>query len=415
MENDLMDIFEPEKNGVEQALKALEEAAFPPEPEPGSETENEQGQEIETEAAEEDVSVEKEPAEEETVPGEEKTEDEPASDDEEAEEETVSGEEPVADETCEPEPEMAESDGIKSKLQLILSRIRTLAEQDRRFTIAVAAAAAVLVVLLIAAALLPGKDGEDVVQEEPAATESVEDNVTTLYITRVEKPGAPEKEYVPVAGTEVVEKTPLFWGIDVSEHQQEIDWKTVSSAGVDFAMIRAGYRGYTEGQIYADEYFKTNMREAHKAGVDVGVYFFSQATSVEEAVEEAKFVLELIKVWDITYPVVFDWEFIENSTARTYSMTAKEVTDCAMAFCETIAYAGYTPMIYFGQNASIEHFDLERLMVFDFWLADYTDTPVFPYDFQMWQYTSNGQVAGIDGDVDVNYCFSEYKTTEASQ
>ena len=157
-------------------------------------------------------------------------------------------------------------------------------------------------------------------------------------------------------------------------------------------------------RVYADEYFKANMRGAINAGLDVGVYFFSQAVSVEEAVEEAKFVLKKLKGWDVTYPVVFDWEFIENTSARTYYMTAEEVTDCAMAFCETVAYAGYTPMLYFGQNASIENFDLERLRVFDFWLADYTDSPMFPYDFQMWQYTSTGSVDGITGDVDVNYC-----------
>ena len=418
MEHDLMDIFEPENDEVEQAIKALEEAAFSVKPEEekqveipkeeSAEQETEQPGEMEQED-EEANPEEKEESSAEPEPETEKPESEP--------EEESEPESPEPEEDAEPESEETAATVEKTKLQLVLGRIRTLAETDKKFTAAVVAALAILAVLVIAIALLPGKQGGDTVsgQEMQVSEEAMEDTAPTLYITRIDKPGAPEKEYVPVAGTEVVEKTPLFWGIDVSEHQQEIDWQTVSSTGVDFAMIRAGYRGYTEGQVYADEYFKANMRGALNAGLDVGVYFFSQATSVEEAVDEAKFVLKMVKGWDITYPIVFDWEFIENSTARTYSMTAEEVTDCAMAFCEAIAYAGYTPMIYFGQNTSITHFDLERLMVFDFWLADYTDTPVFPFDFQMWQYTSSGSIDGIVGDVDVNYCFTEYKTTEASQ
>lgn len=421
MEHDLRDIFETENSEVEQALKALEEAAFPPEPE---EEQQEAAPEVESEELPEEESAEPEAEEPEDTEEESEVEPEPeeeASDDQEPEAQEA---EPESEETeeCEPESEQ-EAEPVQEPVKNtaaandIIARIRSIAAKNGWFTIAVSAAALILAVMVIIMALLPDRRAEETPEDDAQTTQSAqeESQQPTLYITRIDKPGAPEKEYVPVAGTEVVEKTPLYWGVDVSEHQQEIDWQSVASAGADFAMIRAGYRGYTEGQVYADEYFKANMRGALKAGLDVGVYFFSQAVTVEEAVEEAKFVLQMLKGWELTYPIVYDWEFIENTSARTYNMTAEEVTDCAMAFCETIAYAGYTPMLYFGQNASIEHFDLERLRVFDFWLADYTDSPVFPYDFQMWQYSSSGSVDGIAGNVDVNYCFEDYDTTEANQ
>lgn len=428
MEHDLLDIFEPENSEVEQALKALEAAAFPEENLPEA-TEPEQEEESIEEVNEE--NSEEAPEEiSESEPDPDGTEEESGSIDPEPESnpepeqeltEQAEDEEPCEETSDDAEDEKADEEPSEPKPPAVQSKAKPLAAKNRPgwFTIAVSAAAVILALMVIAMAILPDRRGGNTVSEESVRTsEEVAEEQSaapTLYITRIDMPGAPEKEYVPSTDSEVVEKTPLFWGVDVSEHQQEIDWQTVSYTGADFAMIRAGYRGYTEGQIYADEYFEKNVSGAIKAGLDVGVYFFSQAVTVEEAVEEARFVLELVKEYKITYPIVYDWEFIENSSARTYSMSAKEVTDCAMAFCETVAYAGYTPMIYFGQNASVENFDLERLRVFDFWLADYTDTPVFPYDFQMWQYTSRGSIDGISGEVDVNYCFTEYKDTEASQ
>lgn len=425
MELDHKDIFEVETSEVDRALQALEAAAFPPEPETPAPVGEESVSEPVADTEEEN-ETEQETAEQSVLPPEEASEEETADEeDTEPAEEALQGskqtecendkDDPDADEPAQHEAAADEKPSPVQKLRTKVGRARRLAAKDKSFTIQLIAAVLLLTVLLVTAFSLPER--EDSEPEEITFSEMVreESDSKTLYITRIEKPGAPEKEYVPVAGTEVVEKSPLYWGVDVSEHQKEIDWETVAQTGMDFAMVRAGYRGYTEGQIYADEYFKANMRGAENAGLDVGVYFFSQATTVDEAVEEAKFVLEMLKGWNVTYPVVYDWEFIENSVARTYYMTARQVTDCAMAFCETIAYAGYTPMLYFGQNASTQNFDLERLRVFDFWLADYSDSPMFPFDFQMWQYTSSGRINGIDGDVDVNYCFTEYNTTEASQ
>ena len=130
-------------------------------------------------------------------------------------------------------------------------------------------------------------------------------------------------------------------GIDVSEHQWGIDWEKVGKSDVDFAYIRLGYRGYTEGGIFEDPYFKDNMKGALSNGLQAGVYFFSQAISVEEAVEEANYVLERIKTYNITLPVVFDWEKLDDVPARTYGLGSDVLTDCALAFCQTIEAAGY--------------------------------------------------------------------------
>ncbi len=139
-------------------------------------------------------------------------------------------------------------------------------------------------------------------------------------------------------------------GIDVSVYQGEIDWQAVAGSGIDFAMIRVGYRGYSQGTLQMDERFQANMEGALEAGLDVGVYFFSQATTVAEAEEEADFVLEAIRSYPVRYPVVFDWEYITTGQARTEGMDGQGITQCAAAFCELVSVAGYTPMVYFNQD-----------------------------------------------------------------
>lgn len=199
-------------------------------------------------------------------------------------------------------------------------------------------------------------------------------------------------------------------GVDVSSYQQKIDWERVAGAGVQFAMLRAGYRGYTEGGLFEDEYFRQNAEQALAAGLEVGVYFFSQAVSEEEAEEEGRFVLELIKGYDITYPVVFDWERQYGETSRTENVDGGTMTACAVAFCEVIEEAGYLPMVYFNPAMGYDELDLERLMEWPFWLAHYTEGwefTGFKYDFAMWQYTEDGQVAGIEGEVDLNLCLTD--------
>ncbi|MGN0613285.1 MAG: glycoside hydrolase family 25 protein [Porcipelethomonas sp.] len=197
-------------------------------------------------------------------------------------------------------------------------------------------------------------------------------------------------------------------GVDVSVHQNDIDWELVRQSGIDFAMIRLGYRGYGTGGMELDEKFEENVRGARAAGLDAGVYFFSQAITAEEAVEEANLVIDSIKDLDVNYPVVFDWEIITEDSARTDNVPVDTLTDSCVAFCETIKNAGYTPMIYQNKRTSIFKLDLNRLNDYDFWLAEYNDEPSYYYDFDMWQYSSSGKVPGIKGNVDMNISFKDY-------
>ncbi len=197
-------------------------------------------------------------------------------------------------------------------------------------------------------------------------------------------------------------------GIDVSRHQGTIDWKRVAGDQIAYAFIRAGFRGSTEGKIMEDEYFEDNIEGALDHDIDVGVYFYTQAITEEEAVEEAEFVLDLLEPYDVTYPVVFDLEEVTGDAARTDNMTREEHTKAAIAFCETIKKAGYTPMIYGNLKTFMIMLDMEQIEEYDKWFA-YYDAPVyFPYEFAIWQYTSKGSVEGVGSDVDLNVCMKDY-------
>lgn len=229
------------------------------------------------------------------------------------------------------------------------------------------------------------------------------------------EPTVPENSYDPAGFYEEggfkrykSEDTLASVGVDVSSHQQEIDWELVAANGVEFAMIRVGYRGYTEGEIQPDEYFVQNIEGARAAGLDVGVYFFSQALDEQEAIDEANYVLEQIKPYSLSYPVIFDWEDIE-ADARTDGMDSVQLTKNAIAFCDTIEQAGYRAGVYFNQRFGYEEFDLESLQDYVFWLAEYNDTPSFSFHFQIWQYCNDGRVDGIKTDVDLNLAFLRAK------
>lgn len=203
-------------------------------------------------------------------------------------------------------------------------------------------------------------------------------------------------------------ETVSLLGIDVSSYQGAVNWKRVKAAGVDYAMIRVGYRGYGTGSIRLDDRYEANISGAIAAGIPVGVYFYSQAVSVEEAEEEAAFVLEKLRGYDVAYPVVFDMEEIEQDDARTDALTKPERTDITIAFCEKIKAAGYTPMVYGNIRWMILHLELERLEAYDKWFAQYFKQPFFPYAFSMWQYTARGQIDGIEGPVDLNLGLVDY-------
>lgn len=205
-------------------------------------------------------------------------------------------------------------------------------------------------------------------------------------------------------------------GIDVSEHQLDIDWQQVAGAGIDYAYIRVGRRGYTEGGLFEDPYFKANVQGAQAAGLKVGVYMFSQAITVQEAIEEARFVLERISDYNITLPVVFDWEKIESGDARTAGLTMEGRTDCAVAFCETVKNAGYVPCIYFNRNLGYYGYDLTRLTGYEFWFAlPESGFPNFYYAADMWQYSFTESVPGIGVETDMNLWFIPKETDVAEQ
>ena len=171
-------------------------------------------------------------------------------------------------------------------------------------------------------------------------------------------------------------------------------------------MIRLGSRGYETGEIYPDDWAQKYYDGAKAAGLQVGAYFFSQAVSVEEAAEEARFALDAIKNWELEMPVVFDWEYV-GSEARTGNMDPRTLTDCTRAFCRMIRRAGYTPMVYFNLSQSQNLLYMEELTEFDWWLARYDENMDFAYRVDMWQYTNQGTVPGITGNVDLNLWFPE--------
>ena len=194
-------------------------------------------------------------------------------------------------------------------------------------------------------------------------------------------------------------------GIDVSEHQGKIDWKKVAADGVDFVIIRLGYRGSTAGGLYLDEYYEANISGALAAGLGVGVYFYSQAVDPREAAEEAAFVLEHLAGYDVTFPVVFDWEVVGGSAARTYSVSRRTLVECARTFCEAVKAEGYDPMIYFTRYLGYRKYILRNLTDYGFWYAEYEPRPRIAFDFDMWQYSETGSVSGVDGSVDLNILY----------
>lgn len=223
----------------------------------------------------------------------------------------------------------------------------------------------------------------------------------------------------PVTGWQVIQGKKYYFdskgvlsskvGIDVSYAQGNIDWKKVKASGVDYVMIRVGYRGYTQGGLYLDSDFVKNIEGATAAGLDCGVYFYSQAITVEEAILEADFVLKAIKGYKLTYPIAFDTEYVSDPAARTHGLTDKQRTDFAIAFCERIKKNGYYPTIYASKSWFLDEMEFSRINgKFDIWLAHYIEQTNFPYTYQMWQYTDSGKVTGISGSVDLDISLFDY-------
>ena len=194
-------------------------------------------------------------------------------------------------------------------------------------------------------------------------------------------------------------------GIDVSKYQGDIDWDKVAASGVKYVMIRLGLRGYETGKLVLDENFEDNIEGALDAGLEVGVYFFTQAITESEAREEAEFVCKALEPYDITYPIALDVEDLYNDKARSYNQTAESRTACAKAFADYVKNNGYTAVIYGNLTTFSRLLNLNDLAGYDKWLAYYESNIYFPYEIAMWQYSDKGHVDGIDGDVDLNISF----------
>ncbi|MBQ8231503.1 MAG: Ig-like domain-containing protein [Lachnospiraceae bacterium] len=194
-------------------------------------------------------------------------------------------------------------------------------------------------------------------------------------------------------------------GIDVSKWNGNIDWNAVKNSGIEYVIIRCGYRGSSQGALIEDPKYKTNIQGAINAGLKVGVYFFTQAISEAEAVEEASMVLELVKNYKISYPVFLD---VEASGGRADSIDKATRTAVCKAFCQTIQSGGYKAGVYANRNWLTEKIDASALGSYKIWLAQYADKPTYSGRYDIWQYQSTGKVSGINGDVDMNWSYLGY-------
>ena len=231
----------------------------------------------------------------------------------------------------------------------------------------------------------------------------VEKEDTEVKEARQEADGTENTEFA--ASGENVKK-----GIDVSKWNETIDWEAVKEDGVEFAIIRCGYRGSLSGSLILDPMYEQNIRGAIDADIPVGVYFFTQAVNEVEAVEEASMVISLIRQYDVDYPVFLDSESA-GGNGRADDLNAEDRTRIHKAFLETIANAGYATGIYASANWLNERVDMTELSDYHTWLAEYAEVPSYDGYYHMWQYTSKGSIDGISTNVDLNLCYMNIDTS----
>ena len=283
-----------------------------------------------------------------------------------------------------------------------------------------------------------GKNSEESEQVQDTESQEIESETESeSEIVEKEDPQSSvggnmtNQEGASVDISQVVDKVPsnetqeITLGIDVARYQGTIDWKKVAESGVDFAMIRVGYRELVTGKIVADSNAKYNMQEATKYGIKIGAYFFSTAVSKEEAIEEANWVADYIAKYQITYPVVYNCEGYEDTENRQYTLTKTQRTDYAIAFLNRISERGYTPMFYASKNEmeNDAKWETSRLAKkYKIWVAQYPATPYpqtekssYTGKHDMWQYTNKGTVPGISKPVDMNVAYFSYKEVQGPQ
>lgn len=266
------------------------------------------------------------------------------------------------------------------------------------------------------------KEPEEVKPEEGAENAGAEDPQTDSMST---DQGTEVDVAELLSSGSVTQTDQVTVGIDVARYQGTIDWAQVAASGIDFAMVRVGYRADTSREICADTNAKYNMQEAQKNGIKVGVYFFSTATTAEEAKAEAGWVADYISKYQITYPVAYDCEGFDRPESPQYHLSNAERTDIAIAFLQEIYNRGYTPMFYasMGELSGNAKWDTDRLEgSYRIWVSQYPSVPYpdtakssYAGTHAMWQYTNRGTVAGIDRPVDVNVAYFGYEGTAQAQ
>lgn len=201
-----------------------------------------------------------------------------------------------------------------------------------------------------------------------------------------------------------------YVGADISKHNGTVNFRSMKAAGIDYVMIRLGARGYSTGQLSLDDNFVENIEAAIDAELDIGVYFYSQAVTLEEATQEANFVVQNLAPYkeNINYPIAFDMENVVNDRARIDELSREDKTAISAAFLSGIQGAGYIPMLYGNKEWLIKNIDLAQLQNYDVWLSEDEDIPDYPYQYTMWQYTTTGVLNGITGDANLNLCFVSY-------
>lgn len=243
---------------------------------------------------------------------------------------------------------------------------------------------------------MPIEDISYLIRSESEVDASIED-------TESDEVDGDDSQYTALLDTDSQDK-PIELGIDVSKWNGEIDWDVVKAEGVDYAIIRCGYRGSSSGWLIEDPYFWQNLQNAKKAGVKVGIYFFTQATTMVEAVEEASMVVTLLGGETLDYPVFIDTEGA-GGNGRADGLDADTRTMVCESFCRTIENAGYQAGVYASCNWYRNNLHAEDLDAYKIWLAEYRQTPQYEGRYDMWQYTSSGSVAGIEGRVDLNVSY----------
>ena len=210
----------------------------------------------------------------------------------------------------------------------------------------------------------------------------------------------------------------IKYAIDVSSYNGTIDWKKVKKDGIDYAMIRVGYRSYgSNSKLYKDAKFKQNIEGALNAGLKVGVYFFSQAITRAEANEEADFVVQQIKGYKVTLPVAIDYEYASSGsglTGRLYQagLSKYKATNVCKGFCSSVKEEGYAPMVYANKTMLQNHLNASVLSSrYMIWLANYTTETDYSGNYNVWQYSSKGSVSGVSGNVDCNFWYEESENT----